>query len=338
MSPLKELHVLEGHEDCVWSLAWSPSGDKIASCGGDKTVRIWRPLHGTNEWHCAAVLEDIHQRTIRALDWDASGTRIATASFDGTTAIWLARGEEWECVSTLEGHENEVKSVAWNPAGAMLATCGRDKTVWIWEMQPDHEFECVSVLQGHSQDVKQVLWDASGEMLFSCSYDNSIKLWMEDPDEDDWVCTQTLSDQNSGHQSTVWGIALDASGRWLASCSHDLSTIVWEHGADSAVPGKGWRHACSISGAHDRPIYSVHWNCTGDLLATASGDNSARILVRDQAQKETSFQPVATAENAHEGDVNCIRWHPKVATVFATAGDDGMVKIWECAALDTLTK
>jgi WD40 repeat protein len=72
------------------------------------------------------------QRTVRCCAWDRHGKYLALASFDGTTSIWSLVGAEWECVSTLEGHENEVKSVAWSPVSDMLATCGRDKTVWIW--------------------------------------------------------------------------------------------------------------------------------------------------------------------------------------------------------------
>jgi WD40 repeat protein len=32
---------LEGHTDCVWSVAYSPDGQHIISGSDDKTIRIW---------------------------------------------------------------------------------------------------------------------------------------------------------------------------------------------------------------------------------------------------------------------------------------------------------
>ncbi|RVW48091.1 Protein CIA1 [Vitis vinifera] len=232
---LKEIQRLEGHNDKVWSLAWNPTSTLLASCSGDKTVRIWQRSPSTSSWHCKvssfffpqfgsseyvgnvlvhwfyfgtkrdgsirmldssqAVLEETHTRTVRSCAWSPSGKLLATASFDATTAIWELIGDDFECVSTLEGHENEVKSVSWNASGSLLATCSRDKSVWIWEVQPGNEFECVSVLQGHTQDVKMVQWHPIMDVLFSCSYDNTVKIWAEDGDSDDWHCVQTLANE-----------------------------------------------------------------------------------------------------------------------------------------------
>ncbi|CAN0847025.1 Protein CIA1 [Linum grandiflorum] len=179
---LKEIQTLRGHTDRVWSLAWNPAtgtGDTqpiIASCSGDKTVRIWERSALTRAWDCKAVLEETHTRTVRSCAWSPSGKLLATASFDATTAIWENVAGDFQCVSTLEGHENEVKSVSWNASESLLATCSRDKTVWIWEVMPGNEYECASVLQGHTQDVKMVKWHPTMDILFSCSYDNTIKV------------------------------------------------------------------------------------------------------------------------------------------------------------------
>ena len=40
---------LEGHESTVWSLAFDPSGQRLASCSDDRTVRIWRQYLPGNE-------------------------------------------------------------------------------------------------------------------------------------------------------------------------------------------------------------------------------------------------------------------------------------------------
>jgi WD40 repeat protein len=95
----------------VWCVAWSPSGKTLASCGGDKTVRIWEERGG--KWICEAILEDAHDRTIRALCWSPGGERLATTSFDGTCVIWTSRNGEYEQIATLQVPAPHQPSPPW---------------------------------------------------------------------------------------------------------------------------------------------------------------------------------------------------------------------------------
>lgn len=38
----KLLHDLPGHADEVYAVDWAPSGDRVASGGKDKALRIWQ--------------------------------------------------------------------------------------------------------------------------------------------------------------------------------------------------------------------------------------------------------------------------------------------------------
>ena len=55
---LKEIQMLEGHTGKVWSVAWNPvSGTDgkpviLASCGADKTIRIWKQNPDTSSFVC----------------------------------------------------------------------------------------------------------------------------------------------------------------------------------------------------------------------------------------------------------------------------------------------
>ncbi|KAI9122252.1 hypothetical protein K1719_006941 [Acacia pycnantha] len=341
---LKEFQTLEGHSDRVWSLAWNPATGHsgipyvFASCSGDKTVRIWEQNLSTGLWGCKAVLDKTHTTTVRSCVWSPSGKLLATASFDATSAIWENVGGDFECVSTLEGHENEVKSLSWNASGSLLATCGRDKSVWIWEVQPGNEFECVSVLQGHTQDVKMVQWHPTMDILFSCSYDNSIKVWADEGDSDDWQCIQTLGESNNGHTSTVWALSFNTSGDKMVTCSDDLTLKLWETDSTRMQSGNEfapWRHLCTLTGYHDRTIFSVHWSREG-IVASGAADDCIRLFVENNESLVDGgplYKLLLKKEKAHNMDINSVQWSPGEKRLLASASDDGTIKVWELLSL-----
>eukprot|EP00605_Chrysophyceae_sp_TOSAG23-4_P000766 GSChrysophyteH1.ASY1.ANO1.855.1 assembled CDS len=366
---LTELAVLEGHtEDRVWHASWSPKGNHLATCGEDKVVRIWASATGdwidTDSIHCIATLEDAQTRTVRCCEWSPSGKHLACASFDGTVVIWEAQDRaklHWEQIASLEGHENEVKSVAWSRTGQWLATCGRDKKIWIWERIFSHncyEFECVSMLDGHTQDVKFVQWHQKMDnTLFSCSYDDTIMVWGCDEGDDEFYCLHTIT----GHKDTVWGLAamptVAANGfARLASCSADLSLRLWDHepkaSENNATNLTGsWREVAVLDKLHKFPVYSVSWNADetlasvtdtgsivqGCLLATGGGDNDIHIIhVSTDDSGLPSMRVVHSVANAHDGDINCVRWGPSqergytpVSHLLVSVADDGLVRLWK---------
>ncbi|XP_063050339.1 probable cytosolic iron-sulfur protein assembly protein ciao1 isoform X3 [Engraulis encrasicolus] len=321
---LELLHRVSAHPDSrCWYVAWNPRGTLLASCGGDRAIRIWGKED--DSWVCKCVLSDGHQRTVRKVAWSPCGNYLASASFDATTCIWKRKDEDFECLTVLEGHENEVKCVAWSPSGNLLATCSRDKSVWVWEVDEDDEYECVSVVNSHTQDVKHVAWHPTLPLLASASYDNKVCVYGED--DDDWECRATLE----GHTSTVWSLAFDPAGTRLASCSDDRTIRIWKEaqpgGSSSDV---SWKCVCTLSGFHGRTIYDIAWCGLTGAMATACGDDGVRVFKEEATSdpEQAEFSMSVHVPKAHGQDVNCVAWNPKEAGLLASCSDDGDICLW----------
>ena len=74
---------LSGHAGHVDAVAFSPSGDKFASAGAERTIRVWNAASDA----CTHILMG-HTARVQSLSFSSDGSTLASASFDGTVKLW----------------------------------------------------------------------------------------------------------------------------------------------------------------------------------------------------------------------------------------------------------
>ncbi|CAG5189796.1 uncharacterized protein ALTATR162_LOCUS12086 [Alternaria atra] len=246
-------------------VAFSVSGDRLASASDDKTVRVWdaktgQPLH---------TLQG-HTSTVTSVAFSASGDRLASASQDETVRVWDAR--TGQPLHTLKGHTDWVRSVAFSAAGDRLASASDDKTVRVWDAktgQPLH------TLEGHTNWVKSIAFSAAGDRLASASLDETVRVW----DARTGQPLHTLE----GHTHWVDSVAFSAAGDRLASASHDKTARVWD--------AKTGQPLHTLEG-HTGSISSVAFSSDGSCLET----NRGLMLLPLPAQSTSTLAPRPPAQ------------------------------------------
>jgi WD40 repeat protein len=160
---------LDGHDDRVGTVAWSPDGSHLASGSDDTTIALWDPASGEQ---VDTLLG--HSRRVRTVTWSPDGQFLGSGGSDGEIRIWDP--ESGEEIDLINGQTLHVWDLAWSPVAPQIAWAGADGRVRIqtWDNGPRGE---VRSLRGHSGHVWQVYWSPDGSQLASVGEDNTVRVW-----------------------------------------------------------------------------------------------------------------------------------------------------------------
>ncbi|KAG2060049.1 WD40 repeat-like protein [Suillus hirtellus] len=251
--------IIEGHTQCVWSLAYLGTSGNIMSTSGDNSIRQWKgdgepvgkPLNSDGGgigsmavspdetmmicgsadgrlrlWNIeeGSMIGDPwegHNAAVRCLDWSHNPLEIASGSEDGTIRRWNPNTGRRTAPPIETSHE-WVWAVKYSPQGDKFMS-GGSGPICIWSKDGKLLIE----IKGHENWVSSLSWSKDGTHIFSGSYDNTIRKWRA-IDGQELVVFR-------GHTQSVRSICLAPNESYIVSASEDYSIRIWDLKTNQAV-------------------------------------------------------------------------------------------------------
>jgi WD40 repeat protein len=242
------IHLLQGHEQWVRCLEFTPGGHFLLTAGYDRRLLKWDA--NTGEFQSDVIQTSF---PITSMCLDADSQVAALVGFSGKVC-WIDWVEE-RCMGESELACQDLRTVAFSPGGKLLMTGGRDGVLYGFDTSTR---KLVIKKPLHQRRIRDLMFSADGAWILSCGEDTVIHATHLQDDEQSfslrsehakvltvewlsdglfatagtdnaiaiWDLTQrALVGHLIGHDGTVTCLAYD--GNRLYSAGYDTTLRIW---------------------------------------------------------------------------------------------------------------
>jgi WD40 repeat protein len=286
------VRTLDDDGGAVVDLDFSPDGSFLATASSDGGVRVWRVATGDRFFFFIA-----HTSAVHRVVFDPTGTFVVSVSGDRTGRVWQTAGAEaGKQVALLVGHTRAVRAVAVSPDGRSIVTAGDDGTVRIWDGRIEQRLEPIARLRASVEDAQ---FTSDGEYVVAGGARGSLLV-------------RTLGRRGSSgirQSEPVAGVAASPVAGMVAIATRSGRVTFRARGGRVV----GGLRASPLAGA-------VRFAADGRTIAVAAATGTVGVW------RVPTGMTVATLR--HPGPVSDTALFGGRGV---TAGEDGLVRIWDVA-------
>lgn len=292
-----------------------------------------------------------HTKGVQAIRFfPGYGHLLLSGSMDSKIKIWDVTGDR-TVRRTYSGHTAAVRDVAFNNDGSRFLSAGYDRFVQLWDTETG---QVISTFTNRKMPYCATFYPLDNDIFLAGCSDNKIVQW-------DAKSGEVVQEYNH-HLAPVNTVLFSEEATKFISTSDDKKVLVWEynipvpvkyiaephmhsmpataiHPSGSHWVGQSLDNQIMCYGARDKyslnrkKVFKGHvcagYACKMDFSPNGkyltSGDGEGNLFVWDWGSTK-----VYRKLQAHtDGPCIDVKWHPVEGSWVASAGWDGIIKLWD---------
>lgn len=217
-----------GHSGKIYSIVFTPDGDKIISVSEDKTIRIWDVATGDllNKYESQIGNGPEGMLYASAISPDGKllaigGYPVATESQNYIVVIDLETGKQ---KATAIGHDNVINSLDFNGSGKYLASGSDDGTVIIWKVDSSEKWRKAATIDIQTR-VTGVSFNSKTQALAVATESKNVLLYnLRGLDSN---IKKFPSQELKKHKDLINKVKFSPDGNFICSSSFGKELILW---------------------------------------------------------------------------------------------------------------
>lgn len=244
------LRQINGHQDVILSIRFSPDGSTLATASRDRRIGLWDVESGDCKWF------QEHGDWVRSVCFNPDGSSVVSGGDDQTLRIWdVSRGK---CQRIVRGYANGIINL--KAQDHLVVTGSADKQVRLWQIDQNGILGYTRSIGNTHTIGHAIALNRDGSLLAVNTHSGVIQVWGR---QEDRIISQLI-----GHNHNVTSLEFDRDSLRLVSGDNQGWITLWDIQKSRCL----W-----VSRLHTTWIWDLVYHPTDPLICSCSDDGTIRI-------------------------------------------------------------